>query len=87
MWCTMPRRLTVATLNMRGLPLKGSSIPERFTAIAAEFDVGDIDLVCLQEVFAYHHLAHLRIQPTRGRSQRSLTAARAGRIEGHALPK
>ncbi|WP_202870172.1 endonuclease/exonuclease/phosphatase family protein [Kribbella sp. VKM Ac-2571] len=56
----MTRRLTVATLNVRGLPLKGSSIAERFAAIAAELDIGDIDLVCLQEVFGYHHLAHLR---------------------------
>ncbi|TCC38690.1 endonuclease/exonuclease/phosphatase family protein [Kribbella speibonae] len=52
--------LTVATLNMRGLPLKGSRLRERFAAIAAEFDAADIDLVCLQEVFAYHHLSHLR---------------------------
>jgi sphingomyelin phosphodiesterase 2 len=57
---TMTTRLTVATLNTRGLPLKGTRIAERFAAIAAEFDAGDIDLVCLQEVFAYHHLARLR---------------------------
>jgi endonuclease/exonuclease/phosphatase family metal-dependent hydrolase len=56
----MTTRLTVATLNVRGLPLKGTHIAERFTAIAAEVDAGDIDLVCLQEVFAYHHLSHLR---------------------------
>lgn len=53
-------RLTVATLNIRGLPLKGSRIAERFAAIASEFNTSDIDLVCLQEVFAYPHLAHLR---------------------------
>lgn len=57
---TMTTRLTVASLNVRGLPLKGTRIAERFAAIATEVDAGDIDLVCLQEVFAYHHLSHLR---------------------------
>jgi sphingomyelin phosphodiesterase 2 len=56
----MSTPLTVATLNMRGLPLQGSRIVERFAAVGAEFDVSDVDLVCLQEVFAYQHLAHLR---------------------------
>ncbi|MEV5965002.1 endonuclease/exonuclease/phosphatase family protein [Kribbella sp. NPDC051952] len=56
----MASRLTVATLNTRGLPLKGSRISERFTAIAAHFNASEIDLVCLQEVFAYRHLTHLR---------------------------
>jgi endonuclease/exonuclease/phosphatase family metal-dependent hydrolase len=60
MWHTMSTRLTVATVNVRGLPLKSTRIAERFAAIAAEFDAGDIGLVCLQEVFAYHQLAHLR---------------------------
>jgi endonuclease/exonuclease/phosphatase family metal-dependent hydrolase len=60
MWHTMSTRLTVATLNVRGLPLPGTRIAERLGAIAAEFDAGDIGLVCLQEVFDYHHLAHLR---------------------------
>ena len=60
MCITMTTRLTVATLNVRGLPLKGTHIAERFTATAAEVDAGDIDLVCLQEVFAYRHLGYLR---------------------------
>lgn len=60
MWHTMSTTLIVATLNMRGLPLQGTRLVERFAAIAAEFDAGGIGLVCLQEVFAYHHLAHLR---------------------------
>ncbi|WP_433008944.1 endonuclease/exonuclease/phosphatase family protein [Kribbella sp. CA-294648] len=53
-------RLTVATLNIRGLPLKGTRMAERFGAIASELNTSDIDLICLQEVFAYPHLAHLR---------------------------
>ncbi|GAB2662996.1 hypothetical protein GCM10009743_44180 [Kribbella swartbergensis] len=56
----MTTRLTVATFNTRGLPLRGTRIAERFDAIADELDSGGIDLVCLQEVFAYRPLAHLR---------------------------
>ncbi|MFG1911592.1 endonuclease/exonuclease/phosphatase family protein [Kribbella sp. NPDC048928] len=56
----MIMRLTVASLNVHGLPLKGTRVAERFAAIAAEVDAGDIDLICLQEMFSYHHLAHLR---------------------------
>lgn len=56
----MTTRLTVGTLNVRGLPLKSTRISERFAAIAAELDAGDIDLVCLQEVFTYRQLSHLR---------------------------
>jgi sphingomyelin phosphodiesterase 2 len=57
---TMTACLTVATLNVRGLPLKGTRTTERLDAIAAELDAGDIDLVCFQEVFGHHHLTHLR---------------------------
>lgn len=60
MFRTMTICVTVATLNVRGLPLKGTRTAERLDAIAAELDAGDIDLVCFQEVFGYHHLAHLR---------------------------
>jgi sphingomyelin phosphodiesterase 2 len=56
----MTVRLTVATLNAHGLPLKGARTAERLGAIAAEFEGGDTDLVCLQEIFAYHHLSRLR---------------------------
>jgi endonuclease/exonuclease/phosphatase family metal-dependent hydrolase len=56
----MTVRLTVASLNVHGLPLKGTRTAERFDAIAAEFDAGDVDLVCLQEVQVYRHLSYLR---------------------------
>ncbi|WP_202880510.1 endonuclease/exonuclease/phosphatase family protein [Kribbella amoyensis] len=51
---------TIVTLNTRGLPLKGTRIAERCTKIATELGAGDIDMVCLQEVFTYRQLAHLR---------------------------
>ncbi|MFI5697571.1 endonuclease/exonuclease/phosphatase family protein [Kribbella sp. NPDC051586] len=57
---TMAMRLTVASLNVHGLALKGARTAERLAAIAAQFDAGDIELVCLQEIFAYHHLSQLR---------------------------
>lgn len=76
----MTTRLTVATLNTRGLPLKGTRIAERFAAIAAELDGGDIDLVCLQEVFTYYHLARLRegMQSLRHVAYRPSVAGPAG---------
>ncbi|MGC4944381.1 endonuclease/exonuclease/phosphatase family protein [Kribbella sp. DT2] len=52
--------MTVATLNTRGVPLKRTNVAERTALIAAGFDAGDIDLVCLQEVFTYRRLAQLR---------------------------
>ncbi|RZU12689.1 endonuclease/exonuclease/phosphatase family metal-dependent hydrolase [Kribbella rubisoli] len=56
----MTTQLTVATLNIRGLPLKGTRVAGRFAAIAAELDSSKIDLICLQEVFDYYHLRLLR---------------------------
>lgn len=56
----MTTRLTVATLNTRGLPLKGTRISERFAAIGAELNSSDVDVVCLQEVFDHYHLRLLR---------------------------
>ncbi|WP_432890613.1 endonuclease/exonuclease/phosphatase family protein [Kribbella sp. CA-245084] len=56
----MTTQLTVATLNTRGLPLKGTRVAGRFAAIAAELDSSKIDLVCLQELFDYYHLRLLR---------------------------
>jgi sphingomyelin phosphodiesterase 2 len=49
-------RLTVATLNTRGLPPVGSRLAERYKAIADTFERGAFDVVCLQEVFTYRHL-------------------------------
>jgi sphingomyelin phosphodiesterase 2 len=49
-------RLTVATLNTRGLPPVGSRLAERYKVIADTFERGACDVVCLQEVFTYRHL-------------------------------
>jgi hypothetical protein len=49
-------RLTVATLNTRGIPVTGSRLADRYAVIGAGFDAGDVDVACFQEVFTYWHL-------------------------------
>jgi endonuclease/exonuclease/phosphatase family metal-dependent hydrolase len=49
-------RMTVASLNIRGVPVTGSRLAARCQAIAAEFDASEADVVCLQEVLTYYHL-------------------------------
>jgi sphingomyelin phosphodiesterase 2 len=49
-------RLNVATLNTRGIPIRGSRLASRYAAIGAEFEAGQADVVCFQEVFSYRHL-------------------------------
>ncbi|MEV5570090.1 endonuclease/exonuclease/phosphatase family protein [Spirillospora sp. NPDC052269] len=49
-------RLSIASLNTLGIPLVGGRLTARCAAIAAEFEASDIDVVCFQEVFSYHHL-------------------------------
>jgi endonuclease/exonuclease/phosphatase family metal-dependent hydrolase len=51
--------LTVASLNIRGIPLTGSRLAARCAAIGAFFEAGDADVVCLQEVATHAHLALL----------------------------
>jgi endonuclease/exonuclease/phosphatase (EEP) superfamily protein YafD len=49
-------RLTVVSLNTWGVPVFGSRLAERYTAIGAALEGGDADVVCLQEVFSWWHL-------------------------------
>lgn len=49
-------RLTIASLNTRGVPVMGSHLVSRYAVIGAELDSGDADVVCYQEVFTYWHL-------------------------------
>ncbi|MEI8411476.1 MULTISPECIES: endonuclease/exonuclease/phosphatase family protein [unclassified Kribbella] len=52
-------RLTVASLNTRGIPIVGSRLGERYTAIAEVFEGSDVDVVNFQEVLTYYHLRRL----------------------------
>jgi hypothetical protein len=54
--------VTVASLNIRGVPLTGSRLTARCQAIGAFFEASDADVVCLQEVHTYYHLGQLARQ-------------------------
>ena len=58
----MGTSVTVASLNIRGVPLTGSRLTARCQAIGAFFKAGDADVVCLQEVCTYYHLRRLARQ-------------------------
>jgi hypothetical protein len=49
-------RLSVASLNTRGIPILGSRLAGRYTAIGAEFEAGPAEVACFQEVLTYGHL-------------------------------
>jgi sphingomyelin phosphodiesterase 2 len=66
--------VTVASLNIRGIPLPGSRVAARCQAIGAFFEASDVDVACLQEVYTYAHLALLARQM---RSYRHVSFGRA----------
>lgn len=49
-------RVTVATLNTLGIHVVKSRLPTRYKLIAAAFEAGDADVVCVQEIATYWHL-------------------------------
>lgn len=51
--------LTVASLNTRGIPMLGSRLSDRYTAIGAAFEASAVDVVSFQEVATYFHLRQL----------------------------
>ena len=53
-------RLTIASLNTRGVPLFSSDLRSRYLTIAKAFETSDADVVNLQEVLTYYHLHLLR---------------------------
>jgi endonuclease/exonuclease/phosphatase (EEP) superfamily protein YafD len=53
-------QLTLVSLNTRGLPLFGSALRTRYTAIAGALERSETDVVNLQEVLTYRHLHLLR---------------------------
>lgn len=66
--------VTVASLNIRGIPLSGSRLAARCQAIGTFFEASDIDVACFQEILTYAHLALLARQM---RSFRYLSFRRA----------
>jgi sphingomyelin phosphodiesterase 2 len=51
--------VTVATLNTLGIHIVKSRLPARYKLIAAAFEAGDADVVCVQEIATYWHLRML----------------------------
>jgi len=49
-------RLTVVSLNTRGVPVFGSLLADRYAAIGPALNGGDADVVCVQEVLSWWHL-------------------------------
>ncbi len=49
-------RVTVVSLNTRGVPVVGTHLARRYAMIGAELDAGDADVACFQEVFTWWHL-------------------------------
>jgi sphingomyelin phosphodiesterase 2 len=49
-------RLTLISLNTRGVPVIGSRLVRRYAAIGTALEAGDADVVCFQEVFTWWHL-------------------------------
>jgi endonuclease/exonuclease/phosphatase family metal-dependent hydrolase len=58
----MRTSVTVASLNIRGVPLTGSRLTARCQVIGAFFEASDADVVCFQEVHTYYHLGQLARQ-------------------------
>jgi endonuclease/exonuclease/phosphatase family metal-dependent hydrolase len=52
-------RVTIATLNTLGIRILKSRLPSRYRLIAAAFEAGDADVVCVQEIATYWHLRQL----------------------------
>jgi len=75
-----PARLSVLSLNTRGVPLVGSRLARRYAKIGATVDAGNADIACFQEVFSWWHLWLLarRLRTFRYASFRVSAAGPAG---------
>ena len=75
-----PARLSVLSLNTRGVPLVGSGLARRYAKIGATVEAGDADIACFQEVFSWWHLRLLarRMRTFRHASFRPSLAGPAG---------
>jgi endonuclease/exonuclease/phosphatase family metal-dependent hydrolase len=73
-------RLTVTSLNTRGIPITGSRLAGRYAVIGTEAEGGEADVACFQEVLTYWHLSLLarRMPSFRHVSYRASLAGPAG---------
>ncbi len=73
-------RVTLVSLNTRGVPLIGSRLAERYAAVGAALEDGDAEVACFQEVLTWWHLRLLarRMRSFRHVSLRPSPAGPAG---------
>jgi sphingomyelin phosphodiesterase 2 len=73
-------RVTIVSLNTRGVPLVGSCLAGRYAVIGGALEAGDADVACFQEVFTWWHLLVLarRMRSFRYVSFRASSAGPAG---------
>ena len=74
-------RLTVASVNTRGVPVTRSRLAARYAVIGMELDAGNADVACFQEVLTYWHL-RLLARRMRSFGQVSYRPGRPGRPGG-----
>lgn len=55
-------RLTIVSLNTRGIPVIGSRLADRYAVIGKALETGDAEVACFQEVFTWWHLRLLARQ-------------------------
>jgi sphingomyelin phosphodiesterase 2 len=55
----VPDRVTIASLNVRGIPLRGTCRALRYRAIGRAFEASATGIVCFQEVHTWYHLRAL----------------------------
>lgn len=53
--------VVVASLNTRGMPVRGSHLKARYAAIALAFEASPVQIVNFQEVLTYYHLRQLAV--------------------------
>ena len=79
-------RVTVVSLNTRGVPVAGSCLPGRYAVIGEAVEAGDADVACFQEVFSWWHLRLLaRRMRSFGHVSFRAVAGRPGRRAGDVL--
>jgi sphingomyelin phosphodiesterase 2 len=82
-------RMSIASLNTRGVPILGSRLAGRYAAIGTAFEAGPVEVACFQEVLTYGHLRLLaRRMPSFGHVsyRRSFAGPAGGLVTFSRLP-
>jgi hypothetical protein len=82
-------RMSIASLNTRGVPIRGSRLAGRYAAIGTAFEAAPVEVACFQEVLTYGHLRLLaRRMPSFGHVsyRRSVAGPAGGLVTFSRLP-